>query len=342
MIGHALQHWPRFLLVIAARPIGPAARLIGPAARLIGTAAWLIVIAAWLGCCGEARAASPWTTDRAHKAVVIGGSISKYYAGNFGQFLHFGCKDLEVINRGEVGAGAAKLLANLNSQVLQTQPVLDAMAHGKGWILLQGGLNSVGAPESTLWSLTRLFQAAHAGGLKVLALTVTPWGSDDDPRFDAWNGLRLHRATEHVAEGLLGKLAPSRALGRRAAQRTLGKDEWLPQELPDIAVDLWRSVLRVGAKAPLRPAEPLRQTFASSPWRKHSDQRDQWVEAAQAVPRQFMDAKYRDFDHVHPNTAGHKLMAALACQQAPAQWQCDCDAIRRARWKGKVVPGTDG
>ena len=57
------------------------------------------------------------------------------------------------------------------------------------------------------------------------------------------------------------------------------------------------------------------------------------------MPRQFMDAKYRDFDHVHPNTAGHKLMAALACQQAPPQWQCDCDAIRRARWKGKVLAG---
>ena len=302
---------------------------------------------AWAGFAAPAMAAGPWTTDRSHKAVVIGGSISKYYAGNFGQFLHYGCKDLEVINRGEVGAGAAKLLANFRGQVLETKPVLSAMADGKGWILLQGGLNSVGAPESTLWSLTRLIVAAHSAGLKVLALTVTPWGSDDDPRFDAWNGLRLHRATELVAEGLLGKVAPSRALGRRAAQRQPTAqpqpiaDEWTPEELPDVAVDLWRSVLRVGAKAPLRPAEPLRQAFASSPWRKLVDQRDQWVEAARAVPRQFMDAKYRDFDHVHPNTAGHKLMAALACQQAPPQWQCDCDAIRRARWKGKVLAGPD-
>lgn len=295
----------------------------------------------WAACAAPASAAAPWATERTHKAVVIGGSISKYYAGNFGQFLHYGCKDLEVMNRGEVGAGAAKLLANLRSQVLETKPVLAAMGEGKGWILLQGGLNSVGAPESTLWSLTRLVQAAHGAGLKVLALTVTPWGSDDDPRFDAWNGLRLHRATELVAEGLLGKVAPSRALGRRAAQRQVSKDEWTPEELPDVAVDLWRSVLRVGAKAPLRPAEPLRQTFASSPWRKLVDQREQWVEAARAVPRQFMDSKYRDFDHVHPNTAGHKLMAALACQQAPAQWQCDCDAIRRARWKGKVLAGPD-
>lgn len=286
-------------------------------------------------------AAGPWSTERPHKAVVIGGSISKYYAGNFGQFLHFGCKDLEVINRGEVGAGAAKLLANLRSQVLEDPATLAAMSAGRGWILLQGGLNSVGAPESTAWSLTRLITAAHAAGLQVLALTVTPWGSDDDPRFDGWNGLRLHRATEQVAEALLGKLDPARALGRRVAQRGGDPETWSAGELPDIAVDLWRSALRVGAKAPLRAAEPLRDSFARSPWRKLVEQRDQWIEAARAVPWQFMDPKYRDFDHVHPNTAGHRLMAALACQQAPAAWRCDCDAIRRARWKGKVLPGGD-
>jgi lysophospholipase L1-like esterase len=307
--------------------------------------AWLAALncAAAIALPTAARAApGPWTTDRPHKAVVIGGSISKYYAGNFGQFLHYGCKDLEVINRGEVGAGAAKLLGNLQSQVINQRALLQAMSDGKGWILLQGGLNSVGAPESTIWSLTRLIAAAHAAGLKVLALTVTPWGADDDPRFDGWNGLRLHRATEQVAEALMGKLTPARSLGRRAVQRGGDAQTWQADELADLTIDLWHSALRVGSKAPLRPAEPLRDSFASSPWRKFADQRDQWVEAARAVPRQFMDGKYRDFDHVHPNTAGHKLMAALACQQAPAEWRCDCDAIRRARWKGKVLAGTEG
>ena len=57
------------------------------------------------------------------------------------------------------------------------------------------------------------------------------------------------------------------------------------------------------------------------------------------VPRSFLQAKYRDFDHTHPNSAGHRLIAALACQQAPADWGCDCDAIRHAVWKGKVVAG---
>lgn len=306
--------------------------------RWWGAAAVALALA--LGWPGSARAAaSAWSTTRTHKAVVIGGSISKYYAGNFGQFLHYGCKDLEVINRGEVGAGAAKLLVNLRREVLEQAALRQGMAAGQGWILLQGGLNSVGAPESTLWSLTRLIQAAHQAGLKVLALTVTPWGSDADPRFDGWNGLRLHRATEQVAEAMLGKLAPPQALGKRNAQRSGDAQSWEPSELADITVDLWHSALRAGAKVPLRPAEPLRDSFASSPWRKRGEERDQWVEAARAVPRQFMDSKYRDFDHVHPNTAGHRLMAALACQQAPAEWQCDCDAIRRARWKGRVVAG---
>ncbi|MEK9967710.1 MAG: hypothetical protein VW600_01150, partial [Ferrovibrio sp.] len=33
------------------------------------------------------------------KAVVVGGSISMYYAGNYGQFLEHGCKTLEVVNK---------------------------------------------------------------------------------------------------------------------------------------------------------------------------------------------------------------------------------------------------
>lgn len=289
-----------------------------------------------------ARAAQPRTdvgfrTERPYKAVVVGGSISLYYAGNFGQYLQFGCKDLEVIHRGKVGAGGHVLAQILRDQVIGDKALMKHLADGKGWILFQGGLNSVGSPESTAWQLSRLFLAAHQAGLKVLALSLTPWGSAADPRFEGWKGLRILRATEQVVDFVLGRLTPKQALGKRAADRA--DDKWLPGELPAIAVDLLQSPLRAGKAAGLRDRAELERTFAASPYKKQAGQKAVLVAAAQAVPQFFMHTKFHDFDHVHPNSAGHRLIAALACQQAPAEWGCDCDAIRRAEWKGKVVAG---
>jgi hypothetical protein len=278
---------------------------------------------------------NPWHTTRPVRAVVLGGSISRYYAGNFGQYLQYGCRDLEVVNRGEVGAGAAKILKNLRDGVL-AEPTTRS---GLQWVIIQGGLNSVWAPESTAWWLSRLFTTSHDAGLKVLALSLSPWGSDDDPRFDNWKALHLHRATEHVVEFVLGHLTPPTAFGKRVAQRASADAPWQKGELPDIAIDLWRSPLRAGASAVQRPREPLERTFDSSPWAKRSAERDRWIDAARAVPQQYLAKQYHDFDHVHPNGGGHRLIAALVCQQAPAEWHCDCDAIRHAIYKGKVVPG---
>lgn len=265
-----------------------------------------------------------WRTDRPHKAVVIGGSISKYFAGNFGQFLEHGCSKLEVLNRGEVGAGGAKLLRNLQREVLDKPAVLRPMQGGKGWILFQGGLNSVAQVRGTMQRLAELFSLAHSADLRVLALSLTPWGADSDARFAGWKGLQLHQATAEVSRFLTGKPAADSG--------------FVADQLPDIGIDLWNSELR-DAQAPLRAAAPLEASFASSPYRKDTQRKGEWVAAARAVPRHYLAAAYRGFDHTHPGTAGHRLMAALACQQAPAEWQCDCDAIRRARWKGKVVGG---
>ncbi|MBI5607858.1 MAG: SGNH/GDSL hydrolase family protein [Deltaproteobacteria bacterium] len=297
----------------------------------------LLLLAAVMAVPARAQdgAKGPWRTNRPVRAVVLGGSISRYYAGNFGQYLQYGCSDLEVLNRGEVGAGASKILKNLKTAVLDEPDT----RQGLGWVVVQGGLNSVWSPESTSWWLSRLFSQSHGEGLKVLALSLSPWGSDDDPRFDGWKALRLHRATEQVVEFVLGHLTPAQALGRRAAQRGGDDQKWQPGELPDIAIDLWRSPLRAGSSAPLRPREELADAFGRSPWAKQAADKDKWIQAARAVPQQFLAKPYHDFDHVHPNGAGHRLIAALVCQQAPAEWRCDCDAIRRAVWKGKIVPG---
>lgn len=284
----------------------------------------------------------PWRTERANKAVVIGGSISMYYAGNFGQYLQYGCKDLEVLNKGKVGAGGAELARIFREQVLGDRAVLAPLVRstptkkGRAWLLFQGGLNSVGTPDSTAWFLSRLFDAAHAAGFQVLALSLTPWGSDDDPRFQGWQGLRMVRATEQVVDYVMGRLNPQQACGVRAKGHA---DRWQACELPDIGVDLYHSPLRAGSGTPLRARGPLESSFSASPYGRHVDKKQALIAAAQTVPQTFLAQKYRDFDHVHPNGEGHKLIAALVCQQAPPAWQCDCDAIRHAAWKGKVVPG---
>jgi len=287
--------------------------------------------------CAEAGAAPAFRTRRAERAVVVGGSISTFYGGNFGQFLQFGCKDLEVINRGEVGAGAAKIHQTVRDDLLAD----DGLLAGDGdhrWLIVQGGLNSVWMPEATSWWLSRTFAAAHAAGVKVVALSLTPWGSDDDPRFAGYKALRLHRATAHIVEFVMGRLTPQAALGARNARRS-PPDRWSDAERPDVAVDLWNSDLREGDRAALRNRAPLAASFDRSPYRKRKEERDALVAAAAAVPRQYLARRYWSFDHTHPSSAGHRLMAALVCQQAPVAWGCDCDAIRRAVWRGKIAAG---
>lgn len=270
--------------------------------------------------------------------MVIGGSISRYYAGSFGQFLQFACRDLEVINLGEVGAGAAKMRRNFHSGVLDGEVgLIRHMPVGHRWLLVQGGLNSVWMPEATSWTLSRLFVDAYDAGFQVVALSLTPWGDDSDPRFEGWSGLRMHRATEHVVDFLMGRLKPAVAFGSRAAGRPGQPSGWLPGELPTIAVNLWASGLRAGPSAPLRPAEPLQDSFDKSAYRRRADAQDDLVAAARAIGRQFLAKKYHSFDPTHPNTAGHKLMAVLTCQKAPAAWSCDCDALRRGEWRAGRV-----
>ncbi len=272
--------------------------------------------------------------------MVIGGSISRYYAGNFGQFLQFGCHTLEVVNRGETGASASKMLKNFHAQVVGEAGVFTKRSPGHDWLLVQGGLNSVGAPQATAWWLSRLFVAAHTEGIQVVALSLSPWGDDADPRFEAWRGLRLQRATQQVVDFVMGSLTPATAFGARTAQRPATPQVWLPGELAELPVDLWRSPLAVGATAKLRDVAALQASLPTSPYRRSKEDQTALVAAAVAVPRQFLASKYRDFDHTHPNTAGHRLMAALVCQRAPAAWACDCDQIRRAVWRrGAVAAG---
>jgi len=272
-------------------------------------------------------------TPRPVRAVVVGGSISMYYKGNYGEYLQHGCKNLEVVNRAKVGAGGRALVKRLKTAVLQDKQLMKEVRRGEAWLIFQGGLNSVFSPEMTNWYLARMFKLAADSGMRTFALTLTPWGDDGDKRFKGWEGLRYVRATKMINRFLLAKLTPDQALGRRAAKHP---HEWLKGELPEVAVDVYHSELRAKS-APLRAEAPLRKSFRRSRYRKRGAQKDKLIEQARAVPRGYLAKGYRDFDHIHPNTKGHRLLAVMACKKAPASWGCDCAKIGRAVWKkGKV------
>mgnify|MGYP002630109349 CR=1 FL=1 len=279
-----------------------------------------------------ASAGGPFKTDRQVRAVVLGGSISMYYAGNYGQYLQHGCRNLEVVNRAKVGAGGAALVKRFDKVVAGDPALARQLAGRETWLLFQGGLNSVYAPSSTSLHLSRLFKRAHEAGMQVMAWTLTPWGDESDRRFAGFEGVKTVRDTRHVNAFLLGSLSPDEALGRAGKGHP---HEWLKGELPDISVDVFNSNLR-DSGASERPTAALEQGFGRSRYRKEATARATIISEARAVPRNFMRPTFRDFDHTHPNTRGHRLMALAACRRAPASWGCDCDRIARAVFSGHV------
>ncbi len=294
------------------RTLRESARRVAASARLL---TMLTLTAGMLLAALSARpaAAGQFKTQRPVRVVVLGGSISMYYKGNYGQFLEYGCKNIEVINRAKVGAGGPALVKRLQTEIVGNKALMAELKAAKEyWLLFQGGLNSVWSPWMTNFNLAKMFAAAKSAGFRTFALSLTPWGDDADKRFRGWEGVWTHRATRKINAYLLGKLQPDAALGNIGLR---DKD------------------------AKLRDKAPLEAGFAKSRYRKEPQNKAKLVEEARAVPRNFLDKSYRDFDHIHPNSEGHKKMALAACRRAPASWGCDCKRLEKAVWKGKVVEG---
>ena len=279
------------------------------------------------------KADKGFSTDRPVRVVVIGGSISMYYKGNYGEYLQFGCKNVEVVNRAKVGAGGRALVKRFREVVLGDSKLMKQLAAKEAWILFQGGLNSVFSPESTNHHLSQMFKLAADSGLRTFALSLTPWGKDGDKRFDGYEGVRYVRATKAINAFLAGKASPDKALGRRAAKHG---HEWMKGEVPSRYVDVFNSDLR-DKDAALRDSKDAEKDFGRSRYRKRKGKKAKIVQEYREVPRNYMKRSYQDFDHIHPNTRGHRVMAVLTCKKAPASWGCDCNKIASAvHKKGKV------
>jgi hypothetical protein len=273
--------------------------------------------------------------DRPVKVVVLAGSIGAWPKQPYAERIAAMCSNVEVRNLSKVGYGALQLKQRFKQQFLDNPYVNLRDPELEYWLVFQGGLNSVGTPERTNHDIRELFTLAHARGLKVVALSLTPWGDDSDAkRWRGIAGLRYLRATRTVVDFVLGTLTPRQALGEYVSKRRAGADApWQPEELPDVAVDLYRSALRE-ASAPLRDVEAMRAALAKDAlWKRQHAGLDEEARAAALeadaaeaaeVPRWFLRADLRSFDHIHPNTEGHRLIAETACPRLPASWGCAC------------------
>ncbi len=294
--------------------------------------------------------------DRKVKVVVLAGSIGAWPKQPYAERFAGLCKNVEVKNLSKVGFGALQLKQRFKQQFLENPYVNLRDAENEYWLVFQGGLNSVGTPERTNHDIREMFVLAHAKGLKVVALSLTPWGDETDrKRWGGVGGLRYQSATRAVVDFVLGTRTPQEALGEFASRRAAGAAApWQADELPEVAVDLYRSALRDSA-APLRDVEALRAGLAKDrAWQKRHEGLDEAAReaaltaeatAAAEIPRWFLRADLRSFDHIHPNTEGHRLIAETACPRLPASWGCECPTPPAAPSPGgetapAVVAGT--
>ncbi len=168
-----------------------------------------------------------------------------------------------------------------------------------------------------------------------MALSPTPWGDPRDRRFrTAPSAARYVRATHTITDFLLGRLTPAQALGPDAARRAAGADApWQPQEMPDVAIDLYDSPLRAADAALGDEVRARAEIAADAAWRRaHRGLDEAAREAALTAdarlaaeaPRWALRRELRAFDHIHPNAEGHRVMFETICPRLPASWACTC------------------
>jgi len=269
------------------------------------------------------------------EAVVLGGSIAAYGRGGFPDVLQAVCPELEVVNLAWPHWGAGRIRRRFERAVLRNRELSVTPPNAERWVILHGGVNSAGSPPTVRKHFGAIIDKAHAASWKVLGLTLSPWGDDQDPRWRSLAGVRMLRNTQQIVDFVLGSDRGSRA----------------PQRLADHTVDLFRSPLRDRDARP-RPLPPLRRALRRSsrvrkelsglPAEARASRREELLAEASLVPTYYLRPELHSFDSLHPNGAGHRIIAKLVCPHVPSAAACRCDAIERLRWSeaaGGLVEG---
>ncbi len=278
--------------------------------------------------------------DKPVKVVVLAGSIGAWPKQPYARELERLCRNVEVHNLSRVGQGALALKQRFKHQVLENSRVRAKDPAFEHWLVYGGGLNSVGTPKSTNKHMRDLFVAAHDHHFKVIGLSLTPWGDLKDKRWRGEQGLEHVRVTKEVVDFNMSRLTPEQAFGDYGRKRPGGVEApWDPRELPDIAIDLYDSALR-DRDADAQDLETVRAALAKDKrWKQAHTKLDEAAREAELdrdaallaeLPRWFLRAELRSFDHIHPNAEGHRIIAATMCPQLPASWGCSCEPIEAA------------
>ncbi|MFT7626020.1 MAG: hypothetical protein ACI9WU_005213 [Myxococcota bacterium] len=275
-----------------------------------------IAITVLLPICALAKRPEPVGTwryrddSKTAKVVVIGGSISARQRHSFTTALASVCRNAELVNKSETGYGARALRRRFRAQLLRNPHVPLKDPRFRYWVIYSGGLNSVHAPDSAAEHTRGLFADASRAGVQVVAFTLTPWGDLVDERWRGWGALAQLRSTRRYVEFILRSVQAEDAATRI-----------------EVAVDLWHSALRA-ADAALLPTAALADQYARTPaLRRRYPDRDAGLREVSEAPRFWLRKELRSFDHIHPNTAGHRLIAQTACPSLPASWGCDCSGL---------------
>lgn len=277
--------------------------------------------------------------DRPVKVVLLAGSIGAFRNRPYGVLIHNACSNAEVRNLSQVGAGAPQLLTRFQHEVVENPNVPRGARGLELWLLFGGGLNSVGAVTRTNFAMNRLFVMAHHHGIRVAALTLTPWGDsgEDDERWRDGRALHALRSTRRVVDYVLGRSTPEDALGPFARRRPRGvaaDAPWTPAERPDVAIDLYDApALRDATATPWTIEDAQRRIERDSRWRTETASLSQAARDVRLAedarflseaPRHFLRSEFRSFDHIHPNREGHQAMFETMCPRLPASWGCRC------------------
>ncbi len=269
-------------------------------------------------------------SERPIKVVVVAGSIGAFRGASYARHIARRCHAVEVANLSATGLGASALRQRF---VAFDRKLYGAAREPERWLLFAGGLNSISNAPKTILDAVNLFHYAHERGYQVAAMTPTPWGSLRDPRFRGKSGADYVASTQAIVDFYRGKHTPAEALGTYLDRRTCQAEvsSFAPTELPDLTIDLWHSPLRAQEAEDVTDRWLWGRLLADRQIRsdlKAATDRAAFREKVLKAHRQrslnFMEARYRGFDHIHPNADGHQVIFQQACKTLPKDWRCDC------------------